>query len=55
MNKVKGMVFLLIGLLMLQGCSHETTGDLKELGHDAKRDIEKAARNVDDKVKDAVD
>ena len=49
---------LAIGVVMmlaLQGCSKQATDDLKELGNDAKRDINKAARNIDDKVQDAVD
>lgn len=53
----KWTMFVLIAFvsLLAQGCSHETSADLKEVGRDMKRDINKAARDVDDKVQDAVE
>ena len=53
MRKLLGVLFIV--MLTLQGCTRQTSDDLKELGNDAKRDINKAARNIDDKVQDAVD
>ena len=46
---------LVFVFVLAQGCSDQTRGDLKEVGSDMKRDINKTARNVDDKVQDAVD
>ena len=42
-------------MLVLQGCSRETQSDVKELGNDMKRDVNKAAQEVDAAVQDAVD
>ena len=53
MKKALGLIVL--SLFVLQGCSQQTSNDLKELGNDAKRDINKTARDIDDKVQDAVD
>ena len=53
MKKLLGMLFIV--MFAVQGCSRQATDDLKELGNDTQRDINKAARNIDDKVKDAVD
>lgn len=47
------MIFFVAGLLV-QGCSRETSDDLKRLGHDVKKDVNKAADKVDDKVHDAL-
>ena len=51
----KLMLVLMMAVIAMQGCSRQTTDDLQELGNDAQRDINKAARNVDDAVKDATD
>ena len=55
MKKIKIAGMLVVAMLAVQGCTKQTSNDLKELGNDAKRDINKAARNIDDKVQDAVD
>ena len=52
MRKALGLI--VFAIFVLQGCSDQTSRDMKELGNDAKRDINKAARNIDDKVEDAV-
>ena len=46
---------MVIAELALSGCTRQTQGDLGELGHDAKRDLQKAGRNVGDAVQDAAD
>ena len=46
---------IVFSALMIAGCSEQTQGNVKELGNVLKRDVNKAARNVDDAVKDAVD
>jgi len=54
MKKIEVLGILTL-LVALQGCSRETQNDLEEAGHDAKRDINRAAQNIQDKVEDAVD
>lgn len=51
---VTGLLMVLFAL-SVQGCSQSTQDSVKELGNDMQRDVNKAARNVDDAVKDAVD
>lgn len=41
--------------LVLVSCSPESRDSVKELGNDMKRDVNKAAQNVDRAVEDAMD
>lgn len=54
---MKKQLIVLLGLLtvVIYGCSRGAQEDVKELGNDVKRDVQKAARNVDDAAKDAMD
>ena len=56
MIKLSIVHFLLMLVLQgfLQGCSQETRGDLKEMGQDMKTDVNRTARDVDNKAEDAV-
>ena len=48
------LMSMMLVLILVQGWSDQTRSDLKETGHDMKRDINDAAREIDNKVQDAV-
>jgi hypothetical protein len=54
MKKAEALGILVL-FVALQGCSREVNDDLKEAGNDAKRDMNKAAQNIEDTVQDAVE
>jgi hypothetical protein len=56
MKRRMGILMIVASVFMLaQGCSDQTQGDMKELGSDLERDVNDAARKIDNKVQDAVD